>query len=79
MGYGKGRRMARTLAQQLDAVDAAIAKIEARTQAITHEGKTYTRANIKSLYDERRHLRSLIAQEAANASSSGGGRTITEF
>jgi len=54
--------MARTLAQQLDAVDSAITKIEDGAQSITHEGRTYTRAMLATLYAERRRLETKAVQ-----------------
>ena len=66
--------MVYTLAQQLDSVQTAIAAVEAYGQAITaHDGRSYTRANVKALYDREEQIQRKIAQETNR------GRTVCEF
>lgn len=56
--------MARTTQQQLDAVDAALEKIESENQSVTILGRTFTRANIADLYRERGRLERKVARES---------------
>ena len=66
--------MARTLAQQLDAVDAAITAIEEGAQSITAEdGRTFRRGDLKALYRERERLQARINFETKTR------RTVAEF
>jgi hypothetical protein len=66
--------VARTLQQQLDDVDAAIARIEGGAQSYTvsgaESGVSYTRADLAELYKQRDRL-----QAAVNRGTTGGIRT----
>lgn len=62
-----------TLAEQLDSVQAAIAAIEFGGQSYAIAGRTYTRANLKELYDREERLHRKIANETTH------GRTRVEF
>lgn len=66
--------MAETLSAQLTRVQTAIAAIENRGQSYTINGRTYTKADIRALYDREQRLLTLIAKEDA-----GTGRTVAEF
>ncbi|GMV26927.1 MAG: hypothetical protein AMXMBFR58_29580 [Phycisphaerae bacterium] len=67
--------MARTLTQQLDDLDAAIAQIEQGCQRYTMpNGQTVERANLADLYTQRRQLQGELAQ-----ASSGGMFTRVSF
>ena len=48
--------MAETLAAQLTRVQAAIATIENGAQSISFEGRTITRASLKTLYDREQSI-----------------------
>lgn len=64
----------RTLAEKIADLDAAIAAIEAGAQSITTaDGRTYTRANIRDLYERADRL------EAKAARAASAGRTRAEF
>ena len=66
--------MARTLAEQLDDVDAAIEAIETGAQSITAEdGRSVTRGNLPALYKRRDAIQRRINFE------SNKGRTWAEF
>ncbi len=67
--------MADTLAQKLTRVQTAIAKIENGAQSISVEGRTYTRANLQTLYDRETQLETKIAREAGTSTR----RTISEI
>lgn len=67
--------MADTLAQKLARVQTAIAAIESGAQSISVEGRTYTRANLQTLYDREDQLELKIAREAGTSVS----RTISEI
>lgn len=55
--------MARTAQEQLDAVDAAITKIEEGAQNVSvGNGKAYTYADLPALYAERRRLELKVAR-----------------
>jgi hypothetical protein len=54
--------LARTLQQQLDDVDAAIAAIETGGQSVNLDGATLTRASLASLYARRDALELRIAR-----------------
>jgi len=56
--------MPRTYAQQLEDIDAAIAAIETRNQSYSINGRSMTRADLATLYAERRRLQPLAAREA---------------
>lgn len=63
----------RTLAQKIEDNDAAIEAIETGAQSITIAGRTYTRADLATLYARADRL----AAKAARAA--GGGRRVAEF
>jgi len=63
--------MAKTYAQQLDDVQAAIDAIEQRNQSYTINGRSMTHGDLKTLYAERKRLTTLVAREAR-----GGGVRI---
>jgi len=65
--------MAATLAERLTSVEAAISAIEGGAQSFTFMGRTYTRADLKTLYDQQRYLETRVAREA------GVRRTVAEF
>ena len=54
--------MAQTYAEQLDSVQAAIAKIEAGGQSATILGRTVSRADLRTLYDREAWLRKMVAR-----------------
>lgn len=66
--------MPQTLAAQLESVQAAITAIEGGLQSYSIEGVSFTRANLKTLYDREQRLLNLIARETA-----GTNRTLAEF
>ena len=53
--------MAKTLAQQLDAVQAAIAAVEAGAQTYIHDGTNLTYPSLEVLYGREERLLKLIA------------------
>lgn len=54
--------MARTLQQQIDDNDAAIAAIESGAQSYTTaDGRTVTRASLQTLYDSKTRLEGRLA------------------
>jgi len=59
---------------QLERVQASIAKIESGAQAVSYDGRSLTRADLKTLYEREAQLRSLVDK----ASRAGGriGRAI---
>ena len=61
--------MARTAQEQLDAVDAAIAKIEGGAQSYSIDNRSFTKGDLATLYAERKRLLGLAAAE-----SRGGAR-----
>lgn len=59
----------KTYAEQLEAVQTAIADIEKKNQSYTTgEGRSVTKATLRDLYDREKYLRRMVAREAA-----GGG------
>ena len=62
-----------TLAQRLASVQEAIAAIEGGAQSISIAGRTYTRANLQTLYDREDMLESKIERESTQQ------RTVAEF
>ena len=62
-----------TLAEQLSNVQAAIEKIETKGQGVSFDGATYTRANLKDLYEREKNLLRRIAHQTTH------GRTVAEF
>ena len=65
-----------TLAARLASVEAAIEAIEGGAQEITHNGRTYKRADLATLYSQRDHVELRIERES---NISGGGHTVAEF
>lgn len=65
--------MAATLAARLASVQAAIAEIEGNAQGITMEGRTYTRADLATLYRQEEKLEEKIARADSTT------RTVAEF
>jgi len=64
--------MARTVQQQLDAVDAAIQEIEEGAQSVTTGGgRSYSLASISDLYAERRRLVRLLTRTRGRISVRG--------
>jgi hypothetical protein len=57
--------LARTLQQQLDDVDAAIAAIETGGQSVNLDGATLTRASLATLYIRRDQLQVQINRAAS--------------
>ena len=68
--------MAETLDAQLTRVQAAIAGVETKGQTFNIDGVTYSRANLKTLYEREKRLLALVAAESAG---SGGDRRVAEF
>lgn len=62
---------------QLASVRAAIAKIEAGAQSITHDGRSLTKANLATLYARERELMARLASE--NAAARGGSRNRVSY
>ena len=62
-----------TLAQRLASVQAAIEAIEDGAQSVTSNGRTVTRADLRTLYDQEARLERKIATE------SGRRRTVAEM
>jgi len=56
--------MAKTYADQLTQVEAAIEAIEQRGQSYTISGRSLSRGDLKTLYAERKRLTTLAAREA---------------
>jgi hypothetical protein len=50
---------------QLVSVQAAIATIEGSNQSYTLLGRTFSKADLKTLYDREKWLRTKVAREAA--------------
>ncbi|RKY23748.1 MAG: hypothetical protein DRP62_05265 [Planctomycetota bacterium] len=65
--------MAKTLAEQLSSVQTAIEKIETKGQSVSFDGTSYTRANLKDLYEREKSLLRRIAHQSTH------GRTVAEF
>ena len=66
--------MAETLAAQLTRVQAAIAAIEDGAQSITAEdGRSLTRADLKTLYEREKGLLRRVDHESTH------GKTLAEF
>ena len=63
--------MAATYAEQLESVQAAIAKIESGAQAYSGSGKSLSRADLGTLYQREQWLRGKVARESRG---SGGIR-----
>lgn len=61
----------KTYAEQLEAVQLAISKIEAGAQSYTVEGNAFSRGDLKTLYEREERLRALATREAA-----GGGMRV---
>ena len=62
-----------TLAERLTSIQAAIAAIESGSQSYSILGRTYTKAELKVLYDQERYIESRIDRAA------GARRTVAEF
>jgi len=62
-----------TLAEQLSSVQDAISAIETTGQAIACNGRSYTRADLRVLYNREERLSNKIAKETNR------GRTVAEF
>ncbi len=58
----------KTYTEQLEAVQTAIAKIEAGAQSYSVEGNAFTRADLATLYKRETEIRALVAREGR-----GGG------
>lgn len=56
--------MAKTYAEQLDEVQAAIEAIEVRGQSYSIGGRSLTRADLKTLYAREERLRALVDRAA---------------
>lgn len=56
--------MAESYATQLDRVQEAIAKIEAGNQSYTILGRSFTKADLQTLYDREAWLRTKVARES---------------
>lgn len=65
--------MAATLAQRLASVESAIEAIEGGAQSISFQGRTYTRANLETLYRERDRVEKRIDRQSTQS------RTVVEF
>ena len=65
--------MPATLAQRLANVQTAIAAIETGQQSFSYEGRTYTRADLATLYAQEERLESRIER------ADNGGRRVAEF
>lgn len=67
--------MARTVQEQLDAVDAAIQEIEEGAQSVTPgNGKSYTHADLSTLYAERLRLQGALIRSNRRIGVRGGRR-----
>ena len=58
----------KTYTEQLESVQATIAAIESGAQSMTISGRSYTKADIKVLYDREERLLRMVKKE-----SRGGG------
>jgi len=67
--------MAATLADQLDSVQTAIAAIEGGAQSYTINGRSFTRADLATLYAREERILTKIERD----SNTGGMRTVAEF
>lgn len=56
--------MAETYSVQLDRVQAAIAAIEAGNQSYTVLNRTFSKADLRTLYEREKWLRGQVAKEA---------------
>lgn len=67
-----------TLAEQLTSVQTAITAIETGGQSVSVNGRNYTRADLKTLYDREERLRKQIS---AGVGGSGGNvlRTLVQL
>jgi len=68
-----------TLAERLASVQAAIAAIEGGAQSISISGRTYTYANLDTLYKQEEYLENKIDRASQQASGSCANRTVAEF
>lgn len=55
----------KTYAQQLEEVQTAIASIESGAQSYSIAGRSLSRADLKTLYDREKWLRTMAAREEA--------------
>lgn len=55
--------MAQTYAEQLEEVQAAIQAVQNRGQSYTIKDRSFTRANLRELYEREKHLRAMAARE----------------
>lgn len=62
---------------QLASVRAAIAKIEAGAQSITHDGRSLTKASLATLYAREKELMARLAAE--NAAANGRSRNRVSY
>ncbi len=66
----------KTYTEQLESVQAAIAKIESGTQSSVYNGRTITRADLEQLYMREKWLRTKASQESAVVAGQTGRNTI---
>ena len=66
--------MAKSVAEQLEIVRAAIEAIESGAQSVSVDGVTITRANLSVLYDREEHLLNKY-----DKLTNGSSRTVCEF
>ena len=65
----------KTILERLESVQSAIAKIEAGGQAYSISGRSLSRADLTSLYEQEKYLEARYARE----SSGNGGISVTRI
>jgi len=65
--------MAQTLAQKLASVQTAIAAIESGAQSVSVTGLSYSKGNLKDLYEREARIERQIAKQSNN------GRTVAVY
>jgi len=55
--------MAQTYAEQLEEVQAAIRAVQTRGQSYTIKDRSFTRANLRELYEREKYLRTMAGRE----------------
>lgn len=65
--------MSETLQEKLDRVQQAIAAIENGGQNVAYEGRSVTKADLKTLYDREKYLEMRIARQSRGGIRTRGG------
>lgn len=65
--------MSETLEEKLTRVQTAIAAIENGGQSVTYEGRSVTKADLKTLYDREKYLEMRISRKSRGGIRTRGG------